>query len=149
MVVSSAKFTILISWSPICMSLILLYLYTFNSRIDINKNCNCSGHNNAQQHLEWTTMTKSLDNGKSVRKETIYFNFRLDIGVSILNKVNEFFPVTKVTTENEIPEKKKSQSILSKALRQYKEITARVYQVYLKDQQNYVLQKECVIQLFY
>ena len=84
-------------------------------------------------------MTKSLDNGKSVRKETIYFNFRLDIGVSILNKVNEFFPVTKVTTENEIPVKKKSQSILSKAMREYKEITARVYQVYLKDQQNYVL----------
>ena len=63
--------------------------------------------------------------GKIVRWETIYFNFRLDIGGSNLNHVNEFVTKTKLTNENEISEKTKSQSTLSKTLRKSKEITAR------------------------
>ena len=63
--------------------------------------------------------------GKIVRWETIYFNFRLDFGGSNLNHVNEFVPKTKLTNENEISEKTKSQSTLSKTLRKSKEITAR------------------------
>ena len=51
---------------------------------------------------------KSLDEGKRVRYETIYFDFRLDIDESNLNHVNEFIPVTELTKENEIPEKLKS-----------------------------------------
>ena len=40
--------------------------------------------------------------------------------------MNEFVPVTKLTKENEIAEKMKSQKTLSKALRKSKEITNRV-----------------------
>ena len=40
--------------------------------------------------------------------------------------MNEFVPVTKLTKENEIAEKMKSQLTLSKALRKSKEITNRV-----------------------
>ena len=61
-----------------------------------------------------------------MKKETSYFYFRLDIDSSKLNHVNEFVPVTKLTKENEIAEKMKSQLTLSKALRKSKEITNRV-----------------------
>ena len=40
--------------------------------------------------------------------------------------MNEFVPVTKLTKENEIAEKMKSQLTLAKALRKSKEITNRV-----------------------
>ena len=50
---------------------------------------------------------KSLDEGKRVRQETIYFDFRLDIDGSNLNHVNELIPVTELTKESEIAEKLK------------------------------------------
>ena len=44
----------------------------------------------------------------------------IDIGRSNLNHVNEFVSVTKFTKENEIAEKIKTQSTLSKTLRKSK-----------------------------
>ena len=37
----------------------------------------------------------SSHKGKGVRKETIYFNFRLDVGITSLNYMDEIVPVTK------------------------------------------------------
>ena len=68
---------------------------------------------------------KPLDETKRLRKETIYFDFRLDIDGSNFNHVNEFIPVTKLTKENEMPEKLKSLSTESKALRKAEEKPAR------------------------
>ena len=68
---------------------------------------------------------KSLDEGKRLRYETIYFDFRLNIDGTNLKHVNEFILVTKLMKENEIPEKLKSQSIQSKGWRKPKEIPAR------------------------
>ena len=56
MVLSSVESTVLISWSR-----------TFNSCIGINKSCKYLSRSNAQQHREWTTLTKSSDKGETVR----------------------------------------------------------------------------------
>ena len=60
-----------------------------------------------------------MGKGERVR----YFNFALDIGVKNLNHVNVFVFVTKLKKG----EKLKSQSILSKALRKFKEITNKEF----------------------
>ena len=74
-------------------------------------------------HREWTALTKCLGKGERVRYYITYFNFGLDIGVKNLNHVNVFVFVTKLTKG----EKLKSQSILSKALRKFKEITNKEF----------------------
>ena len=56
MVVSSAKFTTLISWSTICVPLILIN--------DIGKYLSC---NNAQQRWKWTHLANPSHKGKGVR----------------------------------------------------------------------------------
>ena len=70
-------------------------------------------------------LVKFLNEGKRLRQETIYFDFRLDIDGSNLNHVNEFVPVTKRMQKNEIPEKLKSLFTQLKALRKLKEKAAR------------------------
>ena len=73
------------------------HLYSFKPCVGINKNCEyfiaTLIHNNIESgHLWWTPpilMVKGLD------KETIYFNFRLDIGITNLNAIDEIFSVTK------------------------------------------------------
>ena len=64
----------------------IIYLYKFNPFIDINENCKYLSRNNALP----------IESGKHLFKETICFNFKLDIGVSNLNHMNEFVPVTKL-----------------------------------------------------
>ena len=64
---------------------------------------------------------KSWDKGERVRQNITYFNFRLNIGVSNLNHVNEFVFRTNIVKGG----KTKSQSILLKALRKSGNITAR------------------------
>ena len=51
----------------------------------------------------------------------------IKIGRSNLNHVNEFVSVTKFTKKNEISEKMKTQSTLSKILRRSEEITASCF----------------------
>ena len=92
------------------------YLYTFNLCTDSNRNC---------KYLEWITLTKSLDEGKSLEQWTIQFDFRLDIDGSSLSLVNKFIYVTDLTKQNEISEKLKSQSTQSKTLGKTEEIGAR------------------------
>ena len=73
------------------------YLYSFNPRVGINENCKyfiaALIFNNIESgHPRWTPhilMAKDLD------KETIYFNFRLDIGITKFNDMDEFVSVTK------------------------------------------------------
>ena len=56
------------------------YLYFYNSCVSINEKC---------KYLTPIIRVKSLD------KETIYFNFRFDIGISNFNDTDKFAPVTK------------------------------------------------------
>ena len=73
------------------------YLYSFNFCVDINENCKyfiaALLYNNIETgHSQWTLpvlMVEGLD------KETIYFNFRLDIGITNFNDMDEFVSVTK------------------------------------------------------
>ena len=67
MAVSSGKFNSFISGTPIC-------IYPFNPRVGINEN--------------YKYFIAALI-------ETIYFNSRLDFGVTSLNDMDEFVPVTK------------------------------------------------------
>ena len=60
--VLSLKITISAPWSPISTPLILVLS---------------------------AIKTETMDKGKKVRYETIYFNFRLDVGGSDLNHVNK------------------------------------------------------------
>ena len=72
MVVSSAKFTILISWSPICIPLIILSVLMKLTSISI-----AIMYNSMESRHPWRTCIM-VNNGL----ETIYLNFRFDIGVS-------------------------------------------------------------------
>ena len=67
MFVSSAEFTVLISWSPVCTPLIPYFI------IEIGDSLGC---NNKEKHGEWAILQNYLhDEGKGVREETIYFYF--------------------------------------------------------------------------
>ena len=74
MVVLSAKFTILISWPPICIPLILINEVGKYKSIE-------------SEHPWWTPhiWIKGSD-----RKQFIYFNFRFDFDECNFNHVNEF-----------------------------------------------------------
>ena len=90
-----------------------------------------------------------LKEGKRVRQETIYFNFRLDIGGTNLNHVNQFILLTKLTKENEIPEKMKSQPTLSKTFRKSKEINVKGLSSVLKTSiESCIIERVCNIILF-
>ena len=57
------------------------YLHSFNPCMSINENGKYSSYK-----------------GKRIRKETIYFNFRLVIGVHNFNHINEFVYITRLAT---------------------------------------------------
>ena len=94
MVTPSGKFNIFISWSYICTPLILVSMKIENC---INENCKyfiaALIYNNIEsRHPKWThpnLMVKRLD------KDNIYFNFRLDTGITNCNDMDEFVWVTK------------------------------------------------------
>ena len=78
------KIYCLISWSPIRTPIILLSAIvkmTGTSAITV---------------WEWLTLVNSSYKGKRIRLETIYFSFKLDIGVHNFNHVNEFVSITKL-----------------------------------------------------
>ena len=86
-VVSSGKFHVFIRD---------FYLYFYNPRVGINENCKyfiaALIYNNIDSgHPQWTPIIRV----KGLDKETIYFNFRLDIGITNFNDMDEFGPVTK------------------------------------------------------
>ena len=72
------------------------YLYFYNPRVDINENCKyfiaALIYNNIESgHPQWPPKIKV----KGLDKETIYFNFRLNIGITNFNDMDEFATVTK------------------------------------------------------
>ena len=73
-----------------------IYLYSFNPRVGINENCKYSIaaliYNNTESgRPQWIPPTRV----KALDKETIYFIFRLDIGITILNDMDKFVSVIK------------------------------------------------------
>ena len=74
----------LISWSTICTPLILVPASLKMAGIS------------AITIGEWTTLANSSYKVKRIRLETIYFSFRLDIGIRNNNHVNAFVSVTKL-----------------------------------------------------
>ena len=73
------------------------YMYFYNPGVCINENCKyfiaALIYNNIESGQSKWTLTikgKGLDD-----KETIYFSFRLDIGITNFNDMDEFAPVTK------------------------------------------------------
>ena len=85
MVVSSEKLHISVS-----------YLYFYNPCVDISENCKyfiaALIHNNIQSgNLQWTPTIRV----KGLDKETIYFTFRLDIGITDFSDMDECATVTK------------------------------------------------------
>ena len=85
MVMLSAKLTILISWSPICipliLSLVLMKLASTSAAIM---------YNSMENKHAWQTHQVRVKGWQ----EAFYFNFRLDIGVCIFNHVNEFVSIS-------------------------------------------------------
>ena len=75
----------------------ICYLHSFNPRVGINENCKYFTaaliYNNIESGYLWwippILMVKELD------KETIYFNFRLYIGITSFSNMDEFVSVTK------------------------------------------------------
>ena len=72
------------------------YLYFYNPRVGINENCNyfivSLTYNNIESgHPQWTPTIRV----KGLNKETIHFNFRLDIGITNFNYKEGFAAVTK------------------------------------------------------
>ena len=72
------------------------YLYFYNPRVGINENCKyfiaALTYNNIEsRHPQWTPSIRV----KGLDTETIYFNFRLGIGITNFNYMDEFVPVTK------------------------------------------------------
>ena len=73
------------------------YRYSFNPHAGINENCKyfiaAPRYNNTESGHPYRTpdilMVEGLD------KETISFNFRLDIGITKFNDMNEFVCITK------------------------------------------------------
>ena len=87
MVVSSGKLHIYFMIS---------YLYLYNPRVGINKNCKyfiaALIYNNIESgHPQWTPIIRV----KYLDKEIIYFKFRWDIGITDFNDMDKFDPVTK------------------------------------------------------
>ena len=78
------KIHCLILWCSICTPLILVLA-----------SMNMAG-TSAIIEWEWTTLANSSYKCERIRLETIYFSFRLDIGVRNFNHMNEFFPITKL-----------------------------------------------------
>ena len=73
-----------------------MYLYFFNARVRINENCKYFTaaliyKNIESGHPRWTPPVRV----KRLGKESIYFNFRLDISINNFNDMDEFVPVTK------------------------------------------------------
>ena len=73
-------------------------LYFYNPRVGINENCKyftaASIYNNIESgypHWTPTVRVEGLD------KETIYFNFRLDIGITNFHEMDEFAPIRDCT----------------------------------------------------
>ena len=73
------------------------YLYSFNPCVGINENCKyfiaALIYNNIESEYPRGTPIRV----KRLDKETIYFNFRLDIGITNFSDVDEFVSVTKHT----------------------------------------------------
>ena len=72
------------------------YLYFYDPRVSINENCKyftaAPIYNNIEKgHPKWTPTIRV----KGFVKETICFNFRLDIGISSFNDMDKFAPLTK------------------------------------------------------
>ena len=73
------------------------YMYFYNPCVGINKNCKyfiaALIYNNTESRQPQLTPTIRV---KGLDKETIYFNFRLDIGITNLNNMDEIAPLTKL-----------------------------------------------------
>ena len=74
----------------------ILYLYFYNRRVSISDSSNyfmsaMISNNIESGHPQWTPTIRV----KGLDKETIYFDFRLDIGITNFNDMDEFAPVTK------------------------------------------------------
>ena len=66
-----------------------------------------------------------------------------------MNHVNKFVPLTKIAKKNEILEKMKFQSSLSKALRKSKQITARGFSsVFGRSIKSRFIERVCNVVLF-
>ena len=73
------------------------YLYSYNPLVGISDNCkyfiDALVYNNiASGHPRWTPPIKV----KGLDKETIFLNFRLDIGITNFNDIDKFTPLTKL-----------------------------------------------------
>ena len=72
------------------------YLYFYNPCAGINEDCKyfiaALIYNNTESRQPQLTPTIRV---KGLDKETIYFNFRLDIGITNLNDMDEIAPLTK------------------------------------------------------
>ena len=86
MVVLSAKFADLISWSPICYPLIFLL-----ALMKLTSTSAAIMHKSIENQVP---LAKFSHKGERIRQEAIYFNFRLDFGVYIFNHVNEFISIS-------------------------------------------------------
>ena len=74
----------------------ILYLSFYNRRVGISDSSNyfmpaMISNNIESGHPQWTPTIRV----KGLDKETIYFDFRLDIGITNFNDMDEFAPVTK------------------------------------------------------
>ena len=78
MVVSSAKFTILIFWSPFWTPLVSSYYQLNGQRLWLHQQINMEGVHPCYAMKE------------TERRSLIYFNFRLNIEVSDLHQTDEF-----------------------------------------------------------
>ena len=88
MVVLSAKFTILISWSPICIPLILL-----SALMKLASTSATILYNSMESRHPWRTNTRI----KGSDRRSFVFIFRFDIGAYNFNRVNEFVFISKLT----------------------------------------------------
>ena len=100
MVVSSAKFTILISWSPICIPLILV-----SSLMKIASTLTTIMYNNIESGQPWWNPWMRV---KDSDRRPFILILDLILVEATWNHVNEFIPVTELTKENEITDKLKS-----------------------------------------
>ena len=71
------------------------YLYSFNPCAGINENCTYFIAELIYNNIESECTRLSPIRVKRLDKETIYFSFRLDIGITNFNNMDEFFSVTK------------------------------------------------------
>ena len=88
-------------------------LYSFDPIISTNEIGKYFSFKNTHHQWERTSLANPLHRGKSVKEETTYSIFKLDVGVCNFNHTNEFFSISNFCKT----EKTKSQSTLPKALR--------------------------------